>query len=250
MTIPSNSLYNGSINWNRIYRKSYSLERISNTVLDYLPQNNTTPIIFSGFSEVAAILSSHYPVNFIEFSDYMARQARLEYPEIETVVHADILHYLASSKAAVVCIVCRISANWNHYSYIEKLIHAISNKKRQLVLIDFFDESNFSNQTKIEIGKHSSTLEWRIYKQTINKNRIHIINSYIQSTYHLDSSELKYKENLASFNQKQLLNYLKNQLQDYNVSPRPSLIDNDPSFLLHITPKTTSGFTPICRTPS
>lgn len=232
MKLENDKLYSGNIDWNEVYRNIYPINEITNTIKEYLPKENIDHIVFSGFSEVAANLSALYPIKYVDYSKFMAERAVIEYPEIDEVIHADILNYLFRSNASIVCITCRISANWQGCRCIDKLIKGIKKYPRKMILIDFFDDFLFENKEEIKIGVPPNQCAWNIHERILEPSFIVINQLNVQHPSH--QLIPSYHSTITSFDKEKITDYMQSQLYGYKVFVNEPLIPLDPSFSLSI----------------
>lgn len=232
MTIPSDALYAGAIDWNEIYRTYYPLNDIADAIKERLPASPRDPVLFSGFAEVAELLSSHCRMQLVEYSSYMAERARQEYPAIKEVVHADILDHLANSEALFVCIVCRISANWHSRECIDRLLKGISRHPRKQVLIDCFDSAVVARKGPVESGVTPHASAWFVEKSRRLDSTLDMALVHWRGRYQLGHSGLDYSADIAAFGRLKLAAHMQAYLPGYEVCVQGPLLPSDPSFLI------------------
>ncbi|UTW08068.1 hypothetical protein [Pseudomonas benzenivorans] len=235
MTTTNDELYGGAIDWNLIYRTYYPLDDIASAVMRRLPSGDHAPILFSGFAEVAELLSSHRSVQLVEYSRYMIDRARLECPAIGSVVHGDILEHLVSSEAKVVCIVCRISANWHSPACLDRLLDGLIRHPRERVLIDFFDSAAIEKRARVETGAGAQAASWSIKQHHCLDSTLGMHLTRWRGRYQINQSALNYSADIASFGKRKIAAYMKQRLADYDVGVEDSLVPSDPSFLVVIS---------------
>ena len=225
-------LYSGSVDWNAIYREGYPLERIARRLARLLPDDQGQPVLMAGFAEVAAILSRQHDVRFVEYSQYMVEEARRHWPQLDEVVHGDILDVLAETPASCVAISCRISANWQQGEQLARLVKAILRHPRLRIVIDAFDVERLPLSTRIVSGSGRHQLAW----QTLSRHMLEP--EWGMHAVHWRGEKPDRPAWVSACEPATLTRCLARQLPGHEVRCLPPLIPLDPGFTLVITPRT------------
>ncbi len=234
MSTKNDELYNGAMDWNEIYRTWYPLNEITYAIAEYLPQSLYESVLFAGFGQIAEQLSSYYPVHLIEYSAYMVEKAKEQYHSINRITHNDILDYLFISDAEIVCIACRISANWDHPDALLKLMQAIDSYPRKLILIDFFDSEMIGGKKVVDCGRGNLKFHWDIEEHQLKDVATGMYLTLWRGEYVLNNVNFPYKARVSTFIKTHLINYMRENLPQYHVRAEKPLIPADPGFLVVI----------------
>lgn len=227
-------VYSGSIDWNTIYNEFYPLDRIERRLQGYL--HKPRKITFCGFGDIANRLSKRHSVHFIEHSESIASCAEFEFPDIDRISHSDILDAIGGEDAPVVFITCRVSAYWTSPDSLYRFLKGIQKSKKELVLIDFFDATNlqsnrtlgnltFNNIDQIvfdtnETGQHSTPL--------------HLLLATVKGSYYFNTKTVSFSETRAFYDPFEIREFVASQLDEYDISIKPPIVDMDPGFTLVI----------------
>lgn len=219
--------YSGDISWNEVYRTHYNLAAMAALVEALTGPPNR--IVFSGFGQLAAMLSKSHSVHFVEYSESMVRAAKREFAEIGRISHADILDIVEDEDAPVVLVLCRISAYWQEAWQLSHFLDRVRRHPRDLIAIDFFDAERLEGGGTLGnpdfLSAHS--IETRTPKGTL---RITLATS--TGEYKLVNRSVHYEEQRAYYDSGNVLELARGYLPDYEVEVATPIVEGDPGFTL------------------
>ncbi len=234
MNFPHASKYAGEIDWNAIYRTFYPLPEMKRRIREMLIDAPGQPVLFAGFAELAADVAKDWPTRFVEHSEHMADVARVEFPEIQAVIYADILNYLALDDSPIVLIICRVSAYWQDVQSFDRLVTNLIKHPRKLIMLDFFDSAALAHSSEFEmlITEHGKGIWHFSNSRVVDDGFPTITLSTLNGRFDDGLSVVEFNAELAFFDQYEVSRWLKAALPDYDISIAPPLVPGDPGFLV------------------
>ena len=226
--------YSGSIDWNRIYREYYQLDRIECRLRGYL--SSSCPVAFCGFGEIASRLATTHTIHFIEYSASVVQAAEIEFPGIQKISHLNILDAIESEHWRVIFVVCRVSAYWTNPNSLSRFVHGLRRSPRDLVVVDFFDMEKLESNETLGNPEYSELeqIVIRANSNTLPASDIHLNLARVNGTYQLKNGTYPFSEIRAYYNPGEVKDFVSNCLDQYEVSIEPPIIDLDPGFTLVI----------------
>ncbi len=234
----SSSSYDGTIDWNEVYRQFYDIPAMTDRINAYLSDNSR--VLYAGFGEIAERLSLNHDVRFVEYSPAMANAAQREFANLSKITCSNVLDEIASSEEAVILVVCRISAYWHNAENIKSLISAIQESAKDILIVDFFDSERL-HSTKTLGDVTFSDIHHKAPQQNESEPHKHVEGSISDFTVTTAMVSGRYKgigidhefsETRAFYNGTDMLAYVRSELKNYSVSIDEPIVDDDPGFTL------------------
>ena len=234
----SKDVYDGSWNWDRIYRECHGAFGVSQEVHQVLGRGRER-VVFAGFAAVAASLAETRPLKFVDRSEDVISAARSSYAKLTTFATDDVLNHLLLDDAPHVVISGRLSAFWDDQEYFERLQKAILTYPRSCVVVDFFDAKATQTSQVFSFGSPPASGVWRT--QNVRRRfttwgpKIHRVKQEV--SYVLDQNIFEYQVERSYFRAADVLSWAEKCFLSYTAEIARPLILEDPSFTLVLRPR-------------
>lgn len=232
-------LYDGSIDWDAIYRTFHSPVQIAERIRKELGED-CGRVLFSGFLESASLLAKDCSLVFVDSSSTITVRAQEKHPSIGHVYRGDVTEIVGDCEAENVVIACRISAYWDDESFFMRLVESIKKYPRNLVLIDFFDREQVALQSQLSFANYKETGLWKVLSiEDAGQNDFPLSRVNMKVSYEMYQQQVEYEGCRSFFRKKDLLGWFEEVLPLYTVTAKAPLLVNDPGFVLKISPVVT-----------
>jgi hypothetical protein len=227
------NVYDGSWDWERIYRDCHGAHGVAEEVNRILGQDRER-VVFAGFPAAGADLAQTRPLIFVDRSDDVIINAKASFENLTDLASDDVLLRLQSDDARHVVISCRVSAFWDNQGYFERLRTAISAFPRTRVVVDFFDASLAEAGQVFSFGRPPASGTWRIIDRRGEPTTFGPTIYRIRQTvsYSLDQAVLEYNVERSYFLAAEILAWATMCFLKCNIYIKQPLISGDPSFTL------------------
>jgi len=228
-----NDVYNGSWDWERIYRDCHHAHSVAEEVHRILGPDRER-VVFAGFPATAAELARTRPLTFVDRSNDVVNAVKAAFENLAELAADDVLLRLERDDARHVVISCRVSAFWDNQDSFERLRAAILAFPRTRVVVDFFDAGLAQAGQVLSFGRPPASGTWRIQAVRIEPTTFGptIYRLRHDVFYILDQAHLEYTAERSYFSAADVLAWAAQCAPDYYAAIAPPLISGDPSFTL------------------
>lgn len=222
--------YDGTIDWNAIYRLHYDMPTIHTRLQALIGASRS--VLFAGFAEVAARLSAVQPVHFVEHSEAMVLAAAVQYPCVGRMTRGDIVDVVRTDHSIAVLVTCRVSAYWHEPGRLAAFLQGVARHPRELLVVDFFDAARRASNATLGQPEYSSPWTAKVRERSVPSRRATVTLARVQGRYTMGETVVRYDDVRAFYRPHQVHDIARDLLPGAQVSIEPPLVEDDAGFTL------------------